>query len=51
MLDYSKDVLKTWLNSNVLSQNIMAFPETIVEHHGTELFDLLQFLAGGKNLS
>ena len=50
MLDYSKDVLKTWLNQNVLTQNIMQFPETIIEHQGQELFDLLSFVAGGKNL-
>lgn len=52
MMEYSKEHIKTWLNNNVvLSDNIMSFPETIVEHQGDQLFELLSNLQGGKNLA
>ncbi len=49
MIEYTKESIKIWLNGNILSTNIQSFPETIADQNGTQLFELLQFLAGGKN--
>jgi hypothetical protein len=35
-----------WLNYHVLSQPISSFPDSIIEHNGQEIFDLLAFLTG-----
>ena len=51
MIEYTKESIKIWLNGNVLATNIQSFPETISEHHGSEIFELLAFLAGGKNFA
>ncbi|EGR28301.1 hypothetical protein IMG5_179020 [Ichthyophthirius multifiliis] len=48
-MEFSKDVIKRWLNFNVLTNNIQQFPESIIENNGEQLYDLLIFLAGQKS--
>jgi hypothetical protein len=46
LVEQSREYVKMWLNRNVLSSNILAFPEQIVENGGAQLFELLNFIAG-----
>lgn len=46
MVENSKEFIKSWLNANILTQNIQSFPEGIVEHNGEQLYQILVFLCG-----
>ena len=49
MIDQSREAIKTWMNGNVLQNNIPSFPESVVENNGAQIFELLAFIAGSKN--
>lgn len=37
------------MNYNVLTQQIQQYPESVIEHSGLEMFELLTFLTGKVN--
>jgi len=45
-LDESCDSIMRWINYHVLTQPISSYPDSVIEHNGSEIFDLLAFLTG-----
>jgi hypothetical protein len=49
-MEQNREYIKIWLNNNTtLTNGIMSFPETIIEHQGEQIFELVTNLMGGKN--
>ena len=48
-LSESCDAIKRWMNYNVLTQQIQLYPDSVIEHSGAEMFELLTFLTGKLN--
>lgn len=50
-LDESCDSVCRWINYHVLTQPISSYPDSVIEHNGSEIFELLIFLTGKQNFS
>lgn len=50
-LDESCDSVCRWINYHVLTQPISSFPDSVIEHNGSEIFELLIFLTGKASFS
>jgi hypothetical protein len=48
-LEENCEFIKRWLSFNVLTQGLQSFPATIIEHNGSEIFELISFLTGRAN--
>ena len=46
LLTKSTEYIVRWLNFNVLVNAISKFPGDLIETHGTQIFDLMQYLTG-----
>lgn len=48
-LEQNVEFLARWLNFYVLPSSIESFPNSIIEHQGAEIFELITFLSGKTN--
>ncbi|EGR30900.1 hypothetical protein IMG5_121460 [Ichthyophthirius multifiliis] len=49
LLDKTIDHIKRWLNYQVLQQPIVHFPQSVIQSHGSQIFELMTFLTGKQN--
>lgn len=50
-LDYTIEHITRWLNYHVLQTPIAAFPTSVIESNGHQIFDLITFLTGRTSFS
>ncbi|EGR27115.1 hypothetical protein IMG5_201370 [Ichthyophthirius multifiliis] len=48
LLDKSIEYITRWLNYNILQSPIKKFPSCIIEHNGSQIFELIFFLTGNN---